>query len=254
MRVDSARISPYPLLVSRRPVGTTTWTALPSFPGASSLTVVGGAVAQVNTSFAYVFGGTLASGAMTNAVVAVTPTGLSSVITAGGPPSARSGAVAVHLAACYTGPPVMTGSTGACLLVFGGYSAGSPFMGDLWVLDLRVVPPVWSSPSTAGSAPPAARYGASAAASGDGTYALFFGGTTAAGAMNDLYAFAPGSFTDADKSEMMNLARPLGVQMNTTMSSTDPVWAGNSDRANDGFYTTNVSPMQCRGGVAARSI
>jgi len=221
-------------------VSSSTWTYMPTFPGAAAA-VSNGAVAQVDAQNAYVFGGVLASGALSNALLKITPQGITTVVTNGTAPPARQMAAAVYLSGCYTGPPVMTGATGACLVVFGGRSATVAYMSDLYVLDMRPATPLWSSPVTSGDAPPAGRVGASAVATGDNTQAIFFGGATAAGATNDLFAFAPGGFATALDRELANLARPNGLQANTSMSTTDPVWAGHSDRAVDGLINTNCN-------------
>ena len=138
---------------------------MPVFPGIASA-VSGGAVAQVTPTLAYVFGGVSASGALTNAVVRVTPTGVSTVVTNGTAPAPRKGAAAAYLSACFAGPPTMAGGTGACLVVFGGSSTAVTYLNDVYVLDMRPATPVWLAPATVGAAP-SGRYGASAVPTGD---------------------------------------------------------------------------------------
>jgi hypothetical protein len=176
-----------------------------------------------------VFGGILSTGTYTNQLLSVTTTGIAVVATTGTAPSARAYAAAVYLPACYSGAAPLGGAAGACIVLFGGYTSTKTLLNDVWVLDMRATTPTWYSPGT-GTTPavtgtaPTARYYVSAVASGDGTAAYFFGGLTAGGAVNDVFAFAPGGFANPTAAEMNNLARPKGVEANTTMSTTDPTW------------------------------
>lgn len=237
-----------------------------SLVGETTLAVVGGAIAPVDASASvvspttYIFGGTIATGGTTNRLVSLTPTSGAVVVTTNGTaPSARRLAAAVHLANCY-------GTGLACLVVYGGTNvAGNSYLSDLYVLDMRVAPPRWSTVVPTGT-PPTGRHSVSAIASADGKTALFFGGVTAAGAVNDLFVLAPAGFDDPRDNELTNIAQGK----NATQYITDPTWAGGPQRAVDGILTTNfqslagaTSPTQVRatrvsthgeGGAAAAMI
>ena len=198
----------------------TAFTPQTTFTG-SALAVRGGAVAAGATpGTTYVFGGVNALNAFTNGVVVVTALGATplAVVNTTLPPVRRL-AAAAYLPKCYSNSAALPGATGACLVVFGGLAPGNVMLGDLWVLDMRVTPATWSSPTQTGPAP-TARHSASAVASGDGTFAAFFGGMTATAPSNDIFTFAPGGFATPATSEMYNLARPNGVEAATAQSST----------------------------------
>ena len=212
---------------------TTSWTPQPNFPGIA-LSVSNAAIAPVSPSITYAFGGTTATGVLSNVLFQLTGAGATVIPTNGTAPSPRRLAAAVYLANCYPGPAsqALPSVAGPCFVVFGGTTTGNVFLNDMFVLDMRTQPYVWSSPTMAGKVP-SGRHSTSAVASGDGTQATIFGGLTAAGAVNDIFTLAPGGFAKPTAGEMNNLARPFNsalgriVPAGTTQSTTDPVWAGN---------------------------
>ena len=188
--------------------------------------VFGAAVAVVDATLSYAFGGVTTGGANTNQLIAVAQAGITAISTNGTAPSARRFASAVYLANCY-------GTNAPCLVVFGG-TTGSNFLADLYVLDMRSVPFRWSAVSAVGTLP-VGRHSASAVASTDGTQAYFFGGVTSVGAVNDIFVLAPGGFSDPADNEVVNIA------LNKPAAQSSMQSGGFPQRAVDGITTTNYN-------------
>ena len=166
----------------------------------------------------YLFGGLGATGFETNSLWRIaTATGGAppqpALITPAGAsprPPARKLAGMAYLSPC----PAMAG---ACLVLLGGDTQGA-LLGDVWVFDLTAL--VWSQPLGSNVGMPSPRSAFSVVASPDNSQLFVFGGLTAAGVSNDLFALAPFGFADAQPSEMTNLAAATGVS--AAISSLDP--------------------------------
>ena len=176
----------------------------------------------------YAFGGvdgsgtTLATTARYDYVTrAWTPVNASGV-----PPSPRSLATAVYLPRCANTTTGSVGAPSGCFAVLGGVTAAGARLGGGSVLYLDGLAPstrpYWYTPPTITTNGPSPRHSAAVSAGLGGNTAYVFGGDTAAGVTNDLYALAPQGFSPPLPSEMTNLA----FHAVTTASSSDPGMGG----------------------------
>ena len=184
----------------------------------------------------YVFGGVSATGSETNSLwrVVAGPIGQTPAVTAipfaAPAPSPRKLAGMAYLSPC----PAMTG---ACLVVLGGDLQGA-LLGDVWVFDLTLSK--WSQPTGLNLNMPSPRSGHVVTASPNQTMLYVFGGTTATGITNDIFALAPFGFWNSQPSEMTNVAqgRPASI------SAIEPTlgWRG-PGAAVDGILTTRMTEV-----------
>ncbi len=216
---------PFPPTVSRQFVETPT-----------NLVFDRAATCQAPDQTTYVFGGVDGTGREHNTLWQLSSNGhsatvLSAASTLPSRPAARKLANMAYLVNC-TGPR-------PCLMVYGGDTAGVR-RSDAWVFYFDTG--LWEQPTGLNSASrPSARTASAISASADNTRAYVFGGNTASGATNDVFALAPGGFSDAVPSEMTNLARGKW----TAQSSADPVWGTRGSNAGvDGVITTNFAGTQ----------
>jgi hypothetical protein len=147
-------------------------------------------------------------------------------------PSARKSAGMAYLTPC-------AGMAGACLVLIGGDRSGT-LLGDVWVFDLTLN--VWSQPLGTNTNMPRARSGHAVTAAPNSSLLYVFGGTTSAGASNDVFALSPFGYLDATVPEMVNVALNPGVYAN--ISANDPLLGTRGAAAGiDGIITSRFTQV-----------
>jgi hypothetical protein len=210
-----------------------------TFTGNANLTFDRAATAPHPTDGSvYVFGGVDASGLETAKLWRLltntngAPSVSQVVFPASPAPSARKLAGMAYLSPC-------AGMTGACLVLLGGDKGGALFS-DVWVFNLELN--AWSQPLGSNQKMPSARSGHAVTAAANSSMLFVFGGTTAAGVSNDIFALSPFGYVDATMDEMVNLALNPGVYAN--QSSTDPLLGTRGARAGiDGILTSRFTEV-----------
>ena len=183
----------------------------------------------------------------------------STVNATGTPPSVRTLSTGVYLPRCTNSSAGLAagGIAQGCMVVLGGLTAGGVRLADssvLYVDGLGAGRPSWVQPPSTG-APPPARHSSTMVAGLAGNVAYLFGGDTAVGVANDMYAYAPQGFSPPTPDEMVNIALHAPV----AASSSDPTWGGALTYATDGntlgvIRPGGTGPYVCTSTVRGSSI
>jgi hypothetical protein len=215
----------------------TTGQMVETFTGDANMTFDRAATAPHPTDgSAWVFGGVDASGLETATLWKLaTNTGGRPTVSQVSFPASPAPAARKLGGMAYVSP--CAGMTGACLVLIGGDKGGALF-GDVWVFDLTLNR--WSQPLGTNLNMPSARSGHAVVAAPNSSLLYVFGGTTAAGVSNDVFALSPFGFQDATVDEMNNIALNSGVYAN--MSSVDPLLGARGPGAGiDGIITSRFT-------------